>query len=215
MLRYYEPHIVDRTNGFHVQQNAQLVQVLPAQLTEGLIKDANVLSTWLSHLALWKRIAASPGVSVIGEDEWHINSTFDRDFYACLELMHGFSNNDPVCLWLGFYIPLEYRIVYMMNTNTRKVVTVNQHATGSRPQEGNFAYILNSAFAAHLVREFEKSPLKSIEISVDQWMLKQIPQKQLTLEVPIVYAESPNAAAVCAKLSPMNQILNYANLRRA
>jgi hypothetical protein len=95
----------------------------------------------------------------------------------------------------------------MMNANHRRVVKVD----AAKPNEfGCFAYAMTPAFAAKLIQQFEASLLHSVDSAVDAWILKQLPERQIQLDVPIVFAEHLNASAsnVMAKLSSSNKLLH-------
>lgn len=203
-------HWIDAVNGEHLHSLPTMNSTKPKPLFSG---QGSVIPTagygmWMSHLSVWKRIAAGKTIALAGEDDLVVGATFGRDYPLCVDLLRHISHEEPVCIWLGYHIPLQHRAISMMNLEPRKFTTAKkchlQQGIG-----GAFACLMTPAFASLLVKNFESSPAGSITTNLDVWIYRQKGGRQLTLEIPIVYSEYFNtgsAAIALAKLSQMNKI---------
>jgi hypothetical protein len=77
---------------------------------------------------------------------------------------------------------------------------------------GAFAFIMNSLFAKHLLLRLESAAKESVHLHVDEWMMRQLPERQLTMHHPIVFTDYFNheeTANAALKLSPFNKICSF------
>ena len=203
-------HFLDAIDASLLSYSACFKSTVPMQLS--LTLDSSALSKWMSHVQLWKTIAAGTEIIVGGEDGWIVGPTFDRDLQMSLRLAHK-SGDEPLCLWIGTHLPIETRIVPLMSTSTRTFRSLTITTTDSHKgyiQKGIFAFIMNPSFARHLVNCFEAAKAGSLNVNVDEWLFQQLPDHQWSMQSPIVYTESTThkgAALALAKLSPYNKIL--------
>jgi hypothetical protein len=160
---------------------------------------------------LWKLIAAGSHAMVGGEDRWIIGPTFDRDFQMCIRLANQFALNEPICIWLGYHFPLETRVIASSSTVPRSFTLISLFPA-QQEMGGAFAFIMNSLFAKHLLLRLESAAKESVHLHVDEWMMRQLPERQLTMHHPIVFTDYFNheeTANAALKLSPFNKICSF------
>lgn len=175
------------------------------------------VAKWMLCIDLWRRIAAGIPVAFVCGDDMCLGTTFGRDFSACSEWMHQVdTSKEPVCLWLSYHIPLQYRGIFMMNTEPRTVSALSE--TKEEERYLVESYIVNQAFAKLLLNHYQRSPSASIHDPVDRWMIQQQTHRHIRLDVPIVYNnqyfDNGNTSSAIAKLSPFNKLLCVSSMSR-